>query len=70
MYLDDVIIYSNRSRNDHREKVRKVLKKLADAGLQLDWSKSEFEASKVKYLGFIIEAGKGIKADPKKIRAI
>ena len=69
-YLDDVIIYSNGSRSDHRQKVRAVIEKLAAAGLQLDWEKSSFEADEVKYLGFIIEAGKGIKTDPEKIRAI
>jgi RNase H-like domain found in reverse transcriptase/Reverse transcriptase (RNA-dependent DNA polymerase)/Integrase zinc binding domain len=69
-YLDDVIIYSNRSQEDHRRLVLKILRKLGLAGLQLDWEKSEFEAKEITYLGFVIEAGKGIKAHPDKIKAI
>lgn len=41
-YLDDVIIYSNGSREDHFQKVRAVLRKLWDGGLYLDPEKSEF----------------------------
>ena len=40
------------------------------AGLQLDIDKYEFEVQSTKYLGFIIEAGKGIRMDPAKVKAI
>lgn len=69
-YMDDVLIYSDGSLDDHRKKVRKVLQKLQDAGLQLDIDKSEFEAKSVKYLGYIIEAGAGVRADPAKVEAV
>lgn len=69
-YIDDVLIYSDGSIEDHRAKVKKVLQKLQDAGLQCDIDKSEFEQTRVKYLGFIIEAGKGIAVDPEKVEAI
>lgn len=69
-YIDDVLIYSDGSLSDHREKVRRVLKKLQEAGLQVDIDKCEFEAKTVKYLGYILEAGKGIRVDPEKIKAI
>lgn len=69
-YLDDVLIYSSGSLKDHRKKVRMVMKKLLDAGLQIDIDKCAFETQSVKYLGFIVEAGKGIRVDPEKIRAI
>ena len=69
-YIDDILIFSDGNLKDHREKVRKVLKKLLDAGLQIDIDKSEFEVQKVKYLGFIIEAGVGISMDPAKVAAI
>jgi hypothetical protein len=69
-YLDDVLIYSNGSLSDHRKKVKQVLAKLQDAGLQLDIDKSEFEVHSVKYLGYIVEAGKGIRVDPEKVAAI
>jgi RNase H-like domain found in reverse transcriptase/Reverse transcriptase (RNA-dependent DNA polymerase)/Integrase zinc binding domain len=69
-YIDDIIIYSSGSLADHRRKVGQVLRKLQEAGLQCDISKSEFEQDSVKYLGFIIRAGQGICVDPKKVEAI
>ncbi|KAM4064895.1 transposon Tf2-1 polyprotein [Hirsutella rhossiliensis] len=42
----------------------------SDAGLQIDIDKCDFEAKSVKYLGFIVEAGKGIRVDPEKVQAI
>lgn len=69
-YIDDILIYSDGSLTDHRRKVKKVLERLQKAGLQIDIDKCEFETKSVKYLGFIIEAGKGIRVDPEKVRAI
>jgi predicted aspartyl protease len=69
-YIDDVLIYSSGSRSDHREKVKLVLGKLRDAGLQLDIEKCEFEVKSIKYLGYIVEAGQGIRVDPEKVAAI
>lgn len=68
--MDDVVIYSDGSRKEHREHVREVVRRLEAAGLQLDIDKSEFEAKKIKYLGYIVEAGVGISVDPDKIKAI
>jgi transposase InsO family protein len=69
-YLDDILIYSSGSRRDHMNKVREVLNRLREAGLNLDLSKSAFAVKEVKYLGFVIKAGEGIQADPEKIQAI
>ena len=69
-YLDDVIIYTNGSQSEHRDIVKKILRALADAGLQLDWDKSDFEATLIKYLGFIIEPTRGIRTDPTKTEAV
>lgn len=69
-YIDDILIYSDGSLEDHRKKVKQVLARLQKAGLQVDIDKCEFETTSVKYLGFIIEAGKGIRVDPEKVRAI
>jgi hypothetical protein len=51
-------------------KVKKVLQKFHKAGLKLDIKKSKFASSEVKYLGFIISAGEGIKINPGKVEAI
>jgi hypothetical protein len=69
-YMDDVLIYSSGSQREHRNHVRRVLSRLEKAGLQLDISKCEFEVKETKYLGFILEAGKGIRMDPEKVKAV
>lgn len=69
-YMDDVLIYTNDSKEDHYLKVQNVLRKLIAAGLFLDPDKCEFAVKSVKYLGFIIRAGYGIQADPDKIKTI
>jgi hypothetical protein len=68
--MNDVFIYSDESYQDYMSKMKKVLRRLHEAGLKLDIEKSEFAFSKVKYLGFIISAGEGIKIDSGKIEAI
>ena len=60
----------NGSWAEHEEQVKKVLVKLQAAGLQIDINKCEFSIKSMKYLGFIIEAGKGIYMDLKKVQAI
>lgn len=69
-YVDDILIYSSGSLKQHRDHVRKVLERLREAGLQIDIDKCEFEVQQTKYLGFVIEAGKGLRMDPEKVRAI
>ena len=67
-YLDDILIYL-RNLKDHVKQVREVLKRLIDAGLQIDISKCEFHTKKTKYLGLIIMPG-GIKMDQEKVMTI
>jgi hypothetical protein len=50
--------------------VRAIIRKLGEAGLQLDIKKSEFCVKKTKYLGFIIKAERGIAIDLEKVLAI
>ncbi|KAL5614260.1 uncharacterized protein BROUX77_000097 [Berkeleyomyces rouxiae] len=69
-YIDDVLIYTDGTYADHMEKVNLVIKKLGNAGLRLDIDKCEFAVFETKYLGFIIQAGKGVKVDPAKVAAI
>ena len=47
-----------------------VLEKLQQVGLQVDIDKCEFKTKFCHYLGFIIEAGKGIQMNPEKVQAI
>ena len=69
-YLDDVLIYTDGDLEQHRDHIRKVLEKLQKAGLYLDIKKCEFEVKETKYLGFIVQAGQGVKMDPEKVKAI
>ena len=69
MYIDDVVIY-NDTQTEHRSAVLNIIRKLVDAGLQLDFDKSKFEGGIVKYLGYLIETGRGLRADPEKLEAI
>lgn len=69
-YLDDILIFSDGSLEQHRSHVRRVLGRLREAGLQIDIDKCEFEVQSTKYLGYIVEAGKGIRMDQAKIDAV
>ena len=55
---------------DHQKKVSTFLQCLANAGLQLDVDKCEFEVQSTKYLDFIVETDKSVQMDPTKIEAI
>ena len=68
-YKDDVVIYNN-TQKEHRFAVLRIIRKLADAGLQLDFDKSKFEGGIIKYLGYLIETGQELRTNPEKLEAI
>ena len=68
-YLDDVLVYTNGTLEEHEQHVKKVLHKLREYKLFIALEKSEFHTIRTEYLGFIISRDK-IEADPKKIAAI
>ena len=63
-YMDDILIIS-KTKEEHIQQVRKVLKKLNEAGLQVDIRKLEFSVNKTKFLGLIVLKD-GIEMDPEK----
>jgi hypothetical protein len=65
-----MLIYTDRSLDEHYTHVRTILKKLTEASLYLNIKKCEFDYTETKYLGYIVRAGEGIRIDPEKIRAI
>lgn len=69
-YLDDILIYTDGSQEQHHEHVRRVIKRLQAAELQLELKKCEFDVQRTKYLGFILQAGEGVSMDPDKTKAI
>ena len=68
VYIDNILIYS-KTKAEHREQVRKVLKKLKEAGLYAKPEKCEFNIKKTTFLGFIISAN-SIEMDLAKIEAV
>src|SRR5690606_30819430 len=68
VYLDDILIYS-KTKEEHIEHVRKVMKTLLGAQLQAKLSKCEFHKDQVEFLGFVISK-EGISMDPKKVKTI
>ena len=68
-YIDDLLITSNGSLQDHLEKVEKVLQRLQKAGLKVNAKKSSFCRTEVEYLGYLITR-EGIKPQAKKVQAL
>ena len=65
-----MLIFTEGSLQKHHEHVRQVIERLQEAGLNLELSKCEFDVQRTKYLGFILEAGRGTSMDPEKVQAI
>ena len=68
-YLDDLLIVSRGSLEDHLEKLMEVLSRLQDAGLKINAAKSKFCALETEYLGYIITRD-GVKPQANKVQAI
>eukprot|EP01082_Thalassiosira_pseudonana_P012126 g10880.t1 g10880 contig40:26132-26683(-) len=60
-YLDDLLILSKGTFNDHLEKMV--------AGLRVNAAKSTFATDEIEYLGYILSRA-GIKPQPEKVQAI
>ena len=68
VYLNDIIIYLD-SKEEHREYVKQVLKRLQEEQIPVVIKKYEFFTKKTNFIGFIIKLGK-ISIDLKKVKAI
>ena len=64
-----MVIY-NDTQTEYRSAVLRIIRNLANTGLQLDFDKNEFEGGIIKYLGYLIKTGRGLRADPEKLEAI
>jgi ribosome-interacting GTPase 1 len=67
-YLDNIIIYLN-SKEEHKEYIKWVLKKLYKENILIAIKKCEFHIKKTDFVGFIIKL-RQISMDLKKIKAI
>ena len=68
-YIDDLLIISKDTFEDHLDKLETVLKRLQEYGLKVNAKKSFFGRGELEYLGYWITR-KGIMPVPKKIDAI
>jgi hypothetical protein len=68
-YIDDLLIITRGTLEDHLSKVDTVLTRLRDAGLKVNAAKSFFCTHEIEYLGYILTR-EGIKPQLKKVRAI
>ena len=68
-YIDDLLVISNGSYEDHLNKLHEVLRRIKEAGLKVNATKSFFCQKEIEYLGYWITR-EGIMPVPKKIKAI
>ena len=68
-YLDDLLIISNGSFEDHLDKLKVVFQRLSDAGLKVNADKCTFCADEIEYLGYVLTRD-GIKPQKNKVQAI
>ena len=68
VYLDDIIVFGS-TIEEHNERLKMVLERLAEANLTLKPGKCKWAKQKVKYLGHLIEDGT-IKTDPEKTTTV
>ncbi len=68
-YIDDLLVITKGSLDDHLNKLKQVFIRLRNAGLKIKATKSVFCAQEIEYLRYILTRG-GIKPQPKKVQAI
>jgi hypothetical protein len=68
-YIDDLLVITRGTLEDHLEKLREVLRRLRGAGLKVNAAKSFFCTHEIEYLGYILTR-EGIKPQPKKVQVI
>ena len=68
VYLDDILI-SGRSRAEHFERLKMVLKRLREKGIRLKREKCSFLQDNVKYLGYVVSRD-GLKTCSEKVTKV
>ncbi len=68
-YIDNLLVITKGSLDDHLDKLKQVLIQLHNAGLKINATKSVFCVQETEYLGYILIRG-GIKPQPEKVQAI
>jgi hypothetical protein len=66
-YIDDLLVITKGSHDDHLDKLEQVFIQLRDAGLKVNAAEWFFCMQETEYLGCILTIG-GIKPQPKKVQ--
>ena len=69
MYIDDIIIFSSKSEEDHENDLGNIFRTLEQANMKVQLDKCKFFEKEVEFLGFIVTS-EGLKTNPSKIKAI
>jgi hypothetical protein len=69
-YIEDLLVITKNSHDDHLGKLEQVFIQLRNAGLKVNAAESFFCAEKKEYLGYILTTRGGIKLQSKKVQAI
>jgi hypothetical protein len=69
VYIEDLLVITKGSLDDHLDKLKQVFIRLRDAGLKINATKSVCCAQETKYLEYILTRD-GIKPQPKKEQSI
>ncbi len=68
-YIDNLLVITKGSLDDHLDKLKQVFIRLRNARLKINAAKSFFCAQETEYLRYILTRGE-IKPQPKKVQAI
>ncbi len=68
-YIDDLLVITKSSHDDHLDKLEQVFIQFQDAGLKVNVAKSFFCTQETEYLGYILTKC-GVKPQPNKVQAI
>lgn len=68
-FFDDCLVFTNGTIEDHAEKVKQVLERLAEAGLEPNIKKCKFAYTELLFVGHIVSGGT-LKPDPAKLDAV
>ena len=69
IYMDDILIATDGTWEDHHKEVKQVLQTLQDHNLYLKLDKCQFHKTEIEFLGMVVEGGQ-VKMDPVKVEGI
>ena len=68
-YIDNLLIFTKSSYEDHLNRVDKVMERLQNTGLKVNAGKSSFAEEELEYLGYWVTR-EGVQPLPNKVDAI